>query len=348
MDPSRSRSECTSARTKRRWSRSRCSSTRFGDFATRPVEVVPMLELAGADAEGPGQSAADWVFVRAVSHPSLAGYRGRGIYSTPTCSSSATSPTCGTPPWTRAKCSAPAQDNPPVTWQNNAHFQPGRQMSVMLIDCEKCDWKIDDIVRGLDEGRYDYRNLMCDLCVSEARRDRRQPRPNVELPGALRSRADEAAALHRHGHAAMAASAQPAEIDLAVVLSGGRRSRRRRSCPRGKGNRERLAVARLGRRSAIRGRRGWRPNRQRRAHSPAHPRSANARWSSKPRPCEPSSASPGSKPKSCGPNATSSFSASAKSEPKWDRMKEYAAGLESKVRSIRGLTEQIEGTAERK
>ena len=26
------------------------------------------------------------------------------------------------------------QDTPPVTWQNNAHFQPGRQMSVMLID----------------------------------------------------------------------------------------------------------------------------------------------------------------------------------------------------------------------
>ena len=57
------------------------------------------------------------------------------------------------------------QDSPPVIWQNNAHFQPGRQMSVMLIDCEKCDWKIDDIVRGLDEGQYDYRNLMCDLCV---------------------------------------------------------------------------------------------------------------------------------------------------------------------------------------
>jgi hypothetical protein len=35
----------------------------------------------------------------------------------------------------------------------------------MLIDCEKCDWKIDDIVRGLDDGRYDYRNLMCDLCM---------------------------------------------------------------------------------------------------------------------------------------------------------------------------------------
>ena len=63
----------------------------------------------------------------------------------------------------RVLCSR--QDEPPPTWTNNPHFQPGRQMSVMLLDCDRLDWKIDEIVRGLDEGRYNYRQLLCDLCI---------------------------------------------------------------------------------------------------------------------------------------------------------------------------------------
>ena len=29
-------------------------------------------------------------------------------------------------------------------------------MSVLLLDCDRLDWKIDEIVRGLDEERYNY------------------------------------------------------------------------------------------------------------------------------------------------------------------------------------------------
>ena len=35
----------------------------------------------------------------------------------------------------------------------------------MLLDCERLDWEIDDIVGGLDEGRYTYEQLMFELCV---------------------------------------------------------------------------------------------------------------------------------------------------------------------------------------
>jgi hypothetical protein len=39
------------------------------------------------------------------------------------------------------------------------------QYSVMLMDCEKLAWDAAEIVRGLDEGRYTYKELMTGCCV---------------------------------------------------------------------------------------------------------------------------------------------------------------------------------------
>jgi hypothetical protein len=41
-----------------------------------------------------------------------------------------------------------------------------RQYSVMLMNCSKLHWNIDEIVAGLDEGRYDYANLMYEFCIT--------------------------------------------------------------------------------------------------------------------------------------------------------------------------------------
>lgn len=134
-------------------------------FATQPVEVIPMLNLPVPTPRDPANRPRTGFSFARFLIPGLAGYRGRAIYldadmlvfgdiadlwHTPMGSH-------------RALCSR--QDTPPVTWRNNKHFQPGRQMSVMLIDCEKCSWKIEDIVRGLDDGQFDYKQLMCDLCI---------------------------------------------------------------------------------------------------------------------------------------------------------------------------------------
>ena len=40
-----------------------------------------------------------------------------------------------------------------------------RQYSVLLMDCAKLRWNIDEIVRGLDEGRYNYSQLMHEFCI---------------------------------------------------------------------------------------------------------------------------------------------------------------------------------------
>jgi hypothetical protein len=39
------------------------------------------------------------------------------------------------------------------------------QFSVLLLDCQRLDWDVKEIVRGLDEGRYDYDKLMKELCI---------------------------------------------------------------------------------------------------------------------------------------------------------------------------------------
>lgn len=40
------------------------------------------------------------------------------------------------------------------------------QFSVMLLDCARLRWDVDAIVRGLDEGRYTYEQLMHGMCVA--------------------------------------------------------------------------------------------------------------------------------------------------------------------------------------
>jgi hypothetical protein len=43
--------------------------------------------------------------------------------------------------------------------------QPTKNHSVLLIDCSAVDWTISEIVSGLDDRRYDYDQLMRDLCI---------------------------------------------------------------------------------------------------------------------------------------------------------------------------------------
>ena len=57
------------------------------------------------------------------------------------------------------------QGQPPEAWRNNPSFKTGRHYAVMLLDCERLHWDIRDIVRGLDEARYSYQQLMYDMCI---------------------------------------------------------------------------------------------------------------------------------------------------------------------------------------
>jgi hypothetical protein len=57
------------------------------------------------------------------------------------------------------------QDEPPPGWATHSGFRPGRQFSVMLIDCERAHWDVDEIVDRLDAGALTYEQLMFDLAI---------------------------------------------------------------------------------------------------------------------------------------------------------------------------------------
>lgn len=40
------------------------------------------------------------------------------------------------------------------------------QFSVMLMNCNRLNWDIEEIVQGLDAGRFSYEQLMCEMCIS--------------------------------------------------------------------------------------------------------------------------------------------------------------------------------------
>ena len=39
------------------------------------------------------------------------------------------------------------------------------QFSVMLLDCARLKWNVDEIIAGLDAGRYDYDQLVSEMCL---------------------------------------------------------------------------------------------------------------------------------------------------------------------------------------
>lgn len=57
------------------------------------------------------------------------------------------------------------QPSPPAEWRNHPDFKAGRQFSVMLIDCERARWDLDDVISKLDSGALSYEDLMFDLAL---------------------------------------------------------------------------------------------------------------------------------------------------------------------------------------
>ncbi|MFT3755792.1 MAG: hypothetical protein QM769_07555 [Pseudoxanthomonas sp.] len=95
--------------------------------------------------------------------PELCGYRGRGIYV----DADMQVFTDILDLWARPF------DGASVLYAEGPESQ-GRipQFSVLLLDCANLDWDVRKIVKGFDEGRYDYAQLMQKLCIVAPERQR--------------------------------------------------------------------------------------------------------------------------------------------------------------------------------
>lgn len=133
--------------------------------ATRPVEFHPMVDLSiPTPKKEENRPRTGFSFFR-FAIPELAGYRGRAVYLDADMQVFADMAELWEIPFGEHKVLCTYQAEPPPAWKDNSWFHPGRQMSVMLLDCSRLDWNVADIVNGLDEGRYTYQQLMFDLCV---------------------------------------------------------------------------------------------------------------------------------------------------------------------------------------
>ncbi len=134
--------------------------------ATGPVEFCPMRDLpVPTPRDKKNQARTGFSFYRFLI-PRLCGYRGRALYLDADMQVFADIAELWRIPFGPHKVLCTVQNDVPAAWKDGkAHFTPGRQMSVMLLDCAQLPWDVDAIVRGLDEGRYDYKQLMTELCI---------------------------------------------------------------------------------------------------------------------------------------------------------------------------------------
>lgn len=136
--------------------------------ASRPVRVIPMLDVPTPEPKDPENRGRTGFSFSRFHIPKLAGYRGRALYVDADMQVFTDLAELWDIPFGDRKVLVTRQDEAPPQWKDADWFKPGRQMSVMLLDCSRLDWDVDEIIGGLDAGRYGYRDLMFDMCIVDA------------------------------------------------------------------------------------------------------------------------------------------------------------------------------------
>jgi hypothetical protein len=141
--------------------------------SSRPVSVTHMLNLDFPQLTNPKiKPGTGFSFARFMI-PQLMNYQGRAMYCDADMQVFADIAELWEIPFGDQTVLCTRQDYTPDCWKNNPAFTPGRQMSVMLLDCGRLDWKIADIINGLNTEQYSYKALLAELCIipSEQIRD---------------------------------------------------------------------------------------------------------------------------------------------------------------------------------
>jgi hypothetical protein len=133
--------------------------------ASRPVDVTLMRDLpVPLPRDRRNRPRTGFSFYRFLI-PKLCDYRGRALYLDADMLVFADLTELWAIPFEKSTVLCTYQPEGPARPGSSPCWPRGRQFSVMLLDCSMLDWDIDKIVRGLDEGRYTYAELMSDLCV---------------------------------------------------------------------------------------------------------------------------------------------------------------------------------------
>jgi hypothetical protein len=134
---------------------------------TATVEVMPMLDLPVPEPKDPRNGQRTGFSFSRFCIPKLAGYKGKAIYMDADMLVFMDIRELWSIPFDGAKViiQQEVKFEEITTAKVGAPKKRKKQCAVMLLDCERLNWDIHNIVAGMDEGRYDYEQLMYDLCI---------------------------------------------------------------------------------------------------------------------------------------------------------------------------------------
>jgi len=134
--------------------------------ASRPVRLIAMNDLPTPVPKDPANRGRTGFSFSRFHIPALSKYSGRAVYLDADMQVFGDLAELWEIPFGEHKVLCTRQDEPPAAWKEFPGFHPGRQMSVLQLDCERLDWRIDDVIGGLDEGRWTYEELLFDLRIA--------------------------------------------------------------------------------------------------------------------------------------------------------------------------------------
>jgi lipopolysaccharide biosynthesis glycosyltransferase len=134
---------------------------------TAKVEVIPMLDLPVPQPRDPRNGQRTGFSFSRFCIPKLAGFKGKAIYMDADMLVFRDIRELWAIPFDGAKVviQKEVKFESQTTQKVGAPTKRKKQCAVMLLDCERLDWTIEALISSMDEGKYDYEQLMYDLCV---------------------------------------------------------------------------------------------------------------------------------------------------------------------------------------
>ena len=134
---------------------------------TAPVEIIPLVDHPVPEPRDPRNRQRTGFSFSRFCIPELTGYRGKAIYMDADMLVFKDIRGLWNLPFDGAKVviQKDIKHTDQTMNKENAPRVRKKQCAVMLIDCGRLDWSIQDIVRGLDEEQYNYDQLMSEICI---------------------------------------------------------------------------------------------------------------------------------------------------------------------------------------
>ncbi len=137
-------------------------------YSTLPVKVIPMLDLPYPIPKDPRNDKRTGFSFSRFCIPKLANYSGRAIYMDADMQVFTDIRELWETPFDGAKIVIQedlSEEQSNTTGKIGAPKKRIKQCAVMLLDCSRLDWKIENIIKDMDNKVYDYPNLMYNMCI---------------------------------------------------------------------------------------------------------------------------------------------------------------------------------------